>query len=853
MEGGEMKFTVLFMFPLLLLSACTNITEKRGGARFSSSGNPALASFAGAMDTHLLKNAVVAAVATTGGAPGGNLEITLAVDTGQVGFQPLTGFCGLGQANPCFCELKWLQTTPDQSDFTRTRKLPVTAVQSGLVRCLIPGAVWDEIGVSTQIQMNIVPGAGNTTGLSCTSLQYKKGTVVGANGDFLDSTLTPFRNIHRYACHTRRRGSYEINSQIAESLSDVGPMDAAGERTSVSVPIANKFCVGPIANNSGGNANGGGNSVEYSCGTVREGFSAQNYYRNFYVRSDTLVQNTSSNNFECPMVLESIRHSAGSVGKNPITGASTVPPSERNKLWPMDTTFALATTFSPDWSVGVSAASRLLRSGDTTSSSSSICQGENQNGILQEQRILIRDCLGYAKKPNADGTCGTIRDNNGRVRPLVRLRRYRAILPGGFLNTGEPVGTNPHADEIYVADRLVIDQNGVATGEMIYGPKPCSYAWFDHEGITKRDGTANFFSKLNRGGLTYATPRYVSTAKYFRDLPPLNGVWDGPHESVNPDGMVFPNFDSKKFIGQLQEISCSAVLPKVVYQNGEINGLQLITTHQTKASSISIGNFRMPLDEVHLQPVDPWTPEYREDTAFQACVPVSDPYLEPPMHFYKTAGGDYAWCTKPYPTQNANWVALNRLRQMDSNSASVLSMLAGNQARVSGFTSHETWDGWSDDLDARNSNPADINDTRCTGTGIHPICEMTTGTATDATCVNYLNSTAISPNRGALTCDRTAIYSLTDYKDFPLQATSRDIEDVLARDLAGQKNFACTYSVSPDRSKVGKAYPSTGCCGKFGNTTVLGGLQSSGVRRGHLEPQINPQVPDVRFCGWPVR
>jgi hypothetical protein len=117
-----------------------------------------------------------------------------------------------------------------------------------------------------------------------------------------------------------------------------------------------------------------------------------------------------------------------------------------------------------------------------------------------------------------------------------------------------------------------------------------------------------------------------------------------------------------------------------------------------------------------------------------------------------------------------------------------------------------------------------------------------------------LNSGLTTPSRNDLTCDRTVVYSpYKDYKDFPLQATSSDIEEVLQRDLAGRKNFACTYSVSSDRSKIGTSYPSTGCCGKINNITVLTGLQQAGVRKGHLEPQVNSQVPDVRFCGWPVR
>lgn len=834
-----MKNILTIATSMILLGACTNITEKRGSARFTTAGNPAIASFSGASDTHILKNAVVAAVTSSGGSQVPNLEITLAVDTSQVGFQSLTGFCGLGQTNPCSCELKWVQTTPDQSDFNRTRKLPVTTVQSGLVKCLIPQTVWDEIGVSTQVQMNIVAGAGNTTGLSCTPLFYKKGTSVGANGDFLDSTLTPFRNIRRYACHTKQTGTYEINSQVAENMDGVGPVDTTQNpvvRGTANVPIASKFCIGTVANGGGGNANGGGTSVEYTCGQVRTGFSAQNYYRSFYVKSDTLNLTASSNNFECPSVLESIRTSAGSVGANPTTGSTTVPLNEQNQLWPMDTTFALATTYSPDWSVGVSAASRLLRSGDSTSSTSTLCAGEALDGILEERQLLIRDCIGYAKKPNSDGTCGTIRDNNGRVRPLVRLRRYRAILPGAFDNSGRPVQAVPRADEIYVADRLVVDQNGVATGEMIYGPKPCSYSWFDHEGMTNRTGGVNFYSKFNDNAFNFATPKYRSTARYFRDLNG-NNTWDGAHESLNPDGMVFPNYDSNKTINQLQDVSCSAVLPKVMYLNGEISGLQLVTTHAARTGSITLGNLSIPLNEVHLQPIDPWTPEYLEDTSFQACAPVADPYLEPPMHFVKS-GSDIAWCSKIYPTQNSNWVTLNSLRRMDSNAGTLASMLAGSQARVSGFTSHEMGTG---DLDARNS---------CSGTGIHPICQMTTGSGTDAACTAYLNSPFISPMRSVLTCDRTVTYSpFKDYKDFPLQATSLEIEEVLNRDLLKKKNFACTYSVSSDRSKIGSAYPSTGCCGKIGNVAVLGGLSS----KGHLEPQVNPQVPDVRFCGWPVK
>jgi hypothetical protein len=851
-----MKKTIKIVFLLLGLAGCTNITEKRGNSRVATSGNPAFASFVGVTDTHDIKNALVAAVASTSGNQASNLEITLSVDTGLAGFQPLTGFCGLGQTNPCSCELKWVQTTPDEVNFNRTRRLPVTVVQTGLVKCLIPQSVWDEIGVSTQIQMNIVPAANNTTGLSCRSIYYKKGTVIGANGDFLDSTLTPFRNIRRYSCFTKRRASYEINNRVAENLTGVGPVDPANdyERGAANVIIGSKFCVGAVANTGGGNANSGGGGASFSCNTtVRSGFSAQNYYRSFYVRSDTLNLSDQNNTFECPSVLESIKTSAQSASGNVTDNDTLVPTTEQNKLWPMDSTFALSTTFSPDWNVPVSAASRLFRPGDPTSTNTTTCAGETAAQILTEPG-LIRDCLGYAKRPNADGTCGTIRDNNGRVRPLVRLRRYRAILPGGSSNEGRPLQTNLNADEIYVPDRLVIDGNGVATGEMIYGPKPCNYAWFDHEGITNRTGTTDFGSRFNgrSPSVTYAIPRYVATSRFFRNVTvagvtPTSG-WDGPHESVNPDGLVFPNVDVFRTDPntQFNEMSCSATLPRVVYANGQVTSVQLFTTHYFLRAStqLALGAFRVPLDEVHLQPVDPWNPDYLEDQSFQACVPVSDAYLEAPMHVFRNASGDYGWCSKIYPTQNSNWVALNRWRRTATPPVDVPSIVVDTQARVSNFTSYVMGTGA---LDSRNS---------CTGTGSFPICKMTTGNGADPFCKAYLNGTALPvlERRTSLTCDRTAMYSpFKEYQDFPLQAPTSDIVSMLTNDLGagGKKNFSCAYSVSPDPTKIGKRYPSTGCCGKFGSTTILSGISGGG--HGHLEPQINPQVPDVRFCGWPVR
>ncbi len=852
MRINEMKkISIIILILAQTFTACTNITQSSGRSTLTTTGNPAFVGTSSTIATHTLKNVVINALPAGGANGGQNLEINLTVDTGAAGFQPLTNFCGLGQTNPCSCELTWKQLTADGSDFSRVKRLAVTTVQSGLVKCVIAQSVWDEIATGAIIDMNIVPGYSNTTGLSCTSIGYKKGTQVNADGNFFDSTLTPFRNIHRYACHTKRVGTYEINNKFAEQVA-VGPMvnDGSGNLTpaAVTVQIGSQYCVGAQGGGAG-NANGGGAGGNFKCNDPRSGYSSQNYYRNFYIKSDTLKITSSNSTYDCPSVLESIKVSAGT----DASGLTTVPTTEQTKLWPFDTTFALATTYSPDWNVGVSAASRLYKPGDPSNSVSQACQAGSENTQFLTEAGLLRDCIGYAKKPNIDGTCGSIRDNNGRVRPLVRLRRYRAILPGAFQNDGHAETGNLRADEIYVADRLVLDSHGVATGEMIYGPKPCNYSWFDHEGIVNRNGTYDFHSKFNPGALRYATPGYVATTKFYRSDAGSN-AWR-PELSVNPDGMVFPNEDLNKSTGGFSQLSCSATLPKVVYNMGQITAMQLLTTNKSRGSSLNLGALTFKLDEIHLQPVDPWSPNYIEDTSFQACAPVSDPYLEPPLHFYKDANENYAWCTKPYPTQNPYWSKLNAKRVMDSNNSDLASVLVhyspatgaavpgATGAQVPGFTSHLV-DAAHTGLDHYNS---------CTGTGERPVCKMTTGTdGTSDPCVTFLSyPRLLKPN----TCDRTVVYDPSqDYTEFPLQASDTDIEDMLKGDLLKSKSFACTYSVSPDATKVGKKFPSSGCCGMISGTALLGSIQTTGVvGKGHLEPQINPAFPNVRFCGWPVK
>ena len=79
---------------------------------------------------------------------------------------------------------------------------------------------------------------------------------------------------------------------------------------------------------------------------------------------------------------------------------------------------------------------------------------------------------------------------------------------------------------------------------------------------------------------------------------------------------------------------------------------------------------------------------------------------------------------------------------------------------------------------------------------------------------------------------------------------------VLTDDLAKDKNYACNYSVNANPSKVNTSQPMSNCCGVIAGTPVLDSalklIPLTPADQGHLEPFINPAVPNIRFCGNPV-
>jgi hypothetical protein len=727
-------------------------------------------------------------------------------------------------------------------NYDRTKKLALSEVQSGLVQCQLDEVTWNDIPDSTVISFQIIPGASNATGIYTPAFSWMKGAsqcTTGA-GSFCDNTLTPFRNIMRYTCHSKNPNAraYEILSQYSPATPG-GSSSTNTNTSSYNVILGSRYTVNGFTGATAGNT-----APVTTMMTPRNGYTAQSYYRNFFIRSDLLGDiNSTNDTYDCPKVMEPVTYSAGQAI-----------PANTQTYWPLDTNFSLAITNTSVWSVGVPAATSISKTGST----SGLCVGEVTDGSdrITDSRAVVQ-CLGYAKKPNTDGTCGTIQDSTGLTRPLTRLRRYRVVYPPMFDASGKVLATNAFADEVYIADRLVVDNTGTATGAMVYGPKPCNYSWFDHEGVTTRDGTVNFHSDLKGDDSThYATPGYVATSDYqymtnhsaYSTAPtpaatPLN-QWP-----VDPDGLILPNQDNWGSVTNAQNYSsCSATLPWIDLVNGNPNDLRLITTNAYRTDSVMLGSRKISLSEVSQTTVDPWYPNYVEDISFQGCVPLPTTYIDPPLHFYRQDSNTMGWCAEVYPTQNPYWYALNAYRKPQSGSNAVAGNVAnyptsvpGGTAAVKIYTSHDlnAADTSSSYLDSYNGN--------CTGESIATICSATD--PGDANCSAFLARTSTA------VCDRTVVFdSSKAFTGFPLLAKDYDINKMLTTDLANNKTFGCQYSVNVDSTKVGVKTPSSGCCGYVGTPSVAI-LQNIPIGKGgHLEPYYDPSATTAtRFCGWPVQ
>lgn len=500
-------------------------------------------------------------------------------------------FCSLA-APLCNCQFSWEETNnTGATDQKVARKVltKLTSIQPSMVSCQLPSVYASEIPNSTPVKLTVLPAAGNPGGFSVTTFSLTKGNIT-ATGNFQDAEGRKFQNIFRYSCFEQNlRGVSLTSKKLRTSFTrNSTPEDA-------DLVLASQFCKSRGRTGAGSDVDGCQSQLANS---VQQ--SAQTYFYNLYVRSTDLGSiNAENAAFTCPEVAE------------PLFDSATNPGNQRN-FYPLDSTFALALLPQGNFSIGVEARSRISVAGDpnsvdtpcTTSSSSSSGASSSSS-----DRMVV-SCLGYAARPNANGTCPKFVDSNGQTHLTYRLRRYTALYPVLWDTTGANMpNEGAKTDQVYVLDRPVYDSAADPLQPYtMRGPKPCPFAWYDWKGVTGSPAT------------------YVSTN---------NTGWD----RVNPDGIQFPNTDS--YTAGLGVSSCSAVLPVL---NSDKTMYSLATLHTSNPV------FKMR----YVRPGLSWAPTYLEDTSFEACAPDSVPHRDAPIHIAKDPiTTNFAWCSEAYPNFNS--------------------------------------------------------------------------------------------------------------------------------------------------------------------------------------------------------
>ncbi len=162
-------------------------------------------------------------------------------------------------------------------------------------------------------------------------------------------------------------------------------------------------------------------------------FSGQSYYYDFYVRSNELGSiNSTTESFTCPKV------NIGSV----------------TDFYPRDTTFALALNPSKDFPLTV------------------------QSRIVISNASLQNTILGYAAKPNSDGTCPAFKNANNQAQNTYRLRQYKMVYPIRYSANGDVLDQSQPFNVIFVMDRPVSKANQDPQKPITrLGPKPCPFSF----------------------------------------------------------------------------------------------------------------------------------------------------------------------------------------------------------------------------------------------------------------------------------------------------------------------------------------------------------------------------------------
>jgi hypothetical protein len=338
---------------------------------------------------------------------------------------------------PCSCRYSWAQLNlATSSSIAREADTTPTQVSNFQVICPAPSIYNNdtEIPSLTAIKIRLVPAMNNPSNFTTNTVSFTKQPIT-ATGDFRDAEGRAFRNVLHYVCFDKLQKSLGID----HSLKTV-PLSAQNT-TQIQLPVANSFQAGSASTSSS--------------------YSSQSYYYDFYIRSnETGTISSGSSSFTCPQVN--------------INGTPS--------YFPMDSQFALALQTSNDYPISVVAASTLesLNSGGSSSGGSGTNVGGGSTGGTSSSSPPS-GVLGYAAKPNADGTCPqSAPDLSGRVHLMFRLRKYLAIYPLRFDTDGSVLSGEAFQqfNTIYVLDRPVnkLTQNPLKPITRL-GPKPCPFSF----------------------------------------------------------------------------------------------------------------------------------------------------------------------------------------------------------------------------------------------------------------------------------------------------------------------------------------------------------------------------------------
>lgn len=520
-----------------------------------------------------------------------------------------SGGAGGAGANPCFCRFSWREINQSTGvGLNRTVDTAVTAALPFSATCAAPG-VWDsEIPEGTPIDVTIAP---DTAG-------GNTNTISCNTFRFTKQTTSvdgDFRDAEGRAI--KNIAHYVCHDYFNKALSIAHGTGAGTARPDGSsfappdVPLANVFT------------------------TDNTGVTAQAYWYDFYIRNSEVGSiNSGASGLICPRVA--------------ISRNGAIAP----QFFPLDSTFAVALNSSRRYTIPVAANIRVI---------------SGAGAATAEQGVL-----GYAIKPEADGTCPALPDSTGLTRRTFRLRRYVVNYPVRYNADGTTLSTSQPINTVYVLDRPV-DKTGQDPLKPLtrLGPKPCPFSFNMNQSATT-DTTATTVGPVSHSctvgtsklpfsfgdvgnshfqPATAAAPATLSGAGRYI-LPQLHGIPDGKKYGLvsNDASAATVRGNNRTYclgngtssglrIADNTTTSCSPGTPTI----SNATSSRFMSNDFTNAKNIDgtmIARSDCPIfpppaanltsqGDLHIRPMKGFVPEWLEDTTFKACAFQSSNPVDP--------------------------------------------------------------------------------------------------------------------------------------------------------------------------------------------------------------------------------